>query len=501
MSAPIKRVAVLGAGVMGSGIAAHVANAGLPVLLCDIVPPNLDESVASPAKRNAFAAGAVKKMLKIKPGGALFHGNRAQLIEVGNLTDDLEKAADCDIIIEAIIERLDIKQELFSRLEPLVAGKGTIVASNTSGLRISDMLDGRSSEFREHFCVTHFFNPARYMKLLELVAGPDTDPAVLERAATFGREVLGKGIVTAKDSPNFIANRIGAHSMMAGIHLMLEMGLAPEDVDQITGLPMGHPKTATFQTGDLVGLDTLVHVVDNCHKVLTDDEDREVFTVPDYIRKMIEQKLLGRKTKAGFYKKTKAGIETLDPKTGEFRAKAGDEDIRKACKKLAKVKPVEKRIRELVATEGKVGEFAWKSLSRALAYSARRIGEISDDIAAIDDGMRWGYNWELGPFQTWDALGFADTYDRMIADGIDLPESIKKMRESGVASFYKDGAVYDVAKGDYVGLETDPREVTLEVLRKATRRSSRPPRARPGISATGSSGSPSPASRTPSVPT
>ena len=465
MSAPIKRVAVLGAGVMGSGIAAHVANAGLPVLLLDIVPPDLDPNEKSPAARNAFAAGAVKTMLKVKPGGALFHPSRAQLIDAGNLTDDLDRAAEADLIIEAVIERLDIKQKLFTRLEELVSGD-TVVASNTSGLRIADMLEGRSDDFKKRFCVMHFFNPPRYMKLLELVAGPDTDPAQLERVAHFGREVLGKGIVMAKDSPNFIANRIGAHSMMSAIHLMLEMKLAPEDIDQITGLPMGHPKTATFQTGDLVGLDTLVHVVDNCHKVLTDDEDREVFQVPDYIRKMLERKQLGRKTRAGFYKKTKAGIETLDPATGEYRAKGGDESIRDTCKSLAKIEDAGERVRKLVAAEGAVGQFAWKSLSASLAYAARRIGEISDDISAIDDAMRWGYNWELGPFQTWDALGFAETTDRMVAEGIELPESIKRMRQAGVAGFYKDGAVYDPASGDHVALESDPREVTLDALRR-----------------------------------
>jgi 3-hydroxyacyl-CoA dehydrogenase len=466
MSAPIKRVAVLGAGVMGSGIAAHVANAGYPVLLLDIVPPDLDESVTDPARRNAFAAGAVKKMLAIKPGGALFHASRAQLISVGNLTDDLDDAARADLVIEAVIERLDIKQKLFARLEKLVDGD-TIVASNTSGLRIADMLEGRTDDFKKRFCVTHFFNPPRYMKLLELVAGSDTDPRQLLRAAEFGREALGKGIVFAKDSPNFIANRIGAHSMMSAIHLMLEKGLAPEDIDQITGLPMGHPKTATFQTGDLVGLDTLVNVVDNCHKVLTDDEDREVFTVPDYIRQMIESKQLGRKTQAGFYKKSRAGIETLDPKTGEYRAKGGSGEIRETCKSLAKVDDIGKRVRELVATEGTVGEVAWQLLSKSLAYTARRVGEISDDIAAIDDAMRWGYNWELGPFETWDALGFAETYDRMVADGHELPESFQKMRADGIESFYGDAdKVYDPLKADHLAVGGDPREIKLEVMRQ-----------------------------------
>ena len=463
---PIRRVAVLGAGVMGSGIAAHVANAGLPVLLLDIVPPKLsDEQKKSKAARDGFAAGALKQMLKTKPA-PFFHAKNAGLVSVGNFDDDLDKVADCDLVIEAIIERLDIKRGLFEKLDGLLDGD-TIIASNTSGLRIVDMIEGRSERFRKHFLVTHFFNPPRYMKLLELVASPDTDPEVMARAEHFGKEALGKGIVVAKDAPNFVANRIGTHAMMAAIHLMLEMDLAPEDLDALTGAPMGHPRSATFRTGDLVGLDTLVHVVENCHASLTEDEDREVFTVPDYVRTMLERKQLGRKTKAGFYRKTKAGIETLDPKTGEYREKGGNEDIRKACKAISKHEDARERVRKLVASDGVVGEFAWKAISRSLAYSARRVGEICDDIDAIDDGMKWGYNWELGPFETWDALGFAETVDRMKADGIDLPASITKMREAGANGFYDGDRVYDLSKGEYVARAKDEREVTLDILRKS----------------------------------
>jgi 3-hydroxyacyl-CoA dehydrogenase len=464
MTKPIRRVAVLGAGVMGAGIAAHLANAGVPVLLLDIVPPKLEGAdLKDRGKRNSFASGAMKKLLKSKPAAFTHAGNKG-LIEIGNFDDDLERVKGVDLIIEAIIERLDIKRSLFGKLEKILEGSDTIIASNTSGLRIVDMMEGRSEAFRKHFLVTHFFNPPRYMKLLELVCGQDTEGAVARRIEQFGREVLGKGIVYAKDTPNFVGNRIGAHSMMASIHLMLEMDLTPEDVDAITGKPMGHPKSATFRTGDVVGLDTLVHVVDNCHEVLTDDEDRSVFEVPAYIRKMIEAKQLGSKTKAGFYRKTRAGIETLDPKTGEYRGRGGDKAIRSACKGLND-DDAGARVRKLVATEGVVGEFAWKSMSRSMAYAARRVGEISDDIASIDDALRWGYNWELGPFETWDALGFAETVARMQKDGIALPESIVKMREAGASGFYSDGRVYDLAKGDYVAKKRDTREVTLTALR------------------------------------
>lgn len=465
MSQPIRRVAVLGAGVMGSGIAAHIANAGIPVLLLDIVPPKLQgKALESRDARNGFAAGALKKLLKAKPA-AFTHSSHAAQIEVGNFDDDLGRVKDADLVIEAIIERLDIKRGLFEKLEAIIEGD-TIIASNTSGLRIVDMLEGRSDAFRSRFLVTHFFNPPRYMKLLELVRGPDTDDAVAATVEHFGRESLGKGIVYAKDTPNFVANRIGAHSMMATIHQMLEDDLTPEDVDQITGVPMGHPKSATFRTADMVGLDTLAHVVDNCHQVLTEDEDREVFVVPDYIRNMISAGRIGSKSKEGFYKKTPAGIATLDPKTGDYRERGGDKAIRGACKGLADVSDTAARVRKLVATEGKVGEFAWKTLSRSLGYTARRVGEISDDIAGIDAAMRWGYNWDLGPFETWDALGFAETYDRMVKDGVALPDAFKKMRESGATGFYSEGRVYDLAKGDYVAQKADPREVTVGALRK-----------------------------------
>ncbi len=465
MSKPIRRIAVLGAGVMGSGIAAHAANAGIGVLLLDIVPPKLEGKAREDKDaRNAFAAGALKKLLKSKPA-SFTHKSNKQLIEIGNFDDDLERVKDVDLIVEAIIERLDIKRSLFEKLEA-ITDDNTIVASNTSGLRIVDMLEGRSEGFRKRFLITHFFNPPRYMKLLELVCGPDTDPATIERIEMFGKDVLGKGIVYAKDTPNFVANRIGAHGMMACIHLMLEHDLTPEDVDQITGVPMGHPKSATFRTGDMVGLDTLAHVVDNCHEVLTDDEDRETFLVPDYVRNMIKAGQLGSKSRAGFYRKGKGGIETLDPKTGEYRPRGGDKDIRNKCKSISEIGDPAKRIAKLVATEGIVGEYAWKAISRSLAYAAQRVGEISDDLAGIDAAMRWGYNWELGPFQIWDALGFAETVERLLEDGIELPASILAMRDAGAKSFYDNGRVYNLGKADYIGVKSDPREISLAAMRK-----------------------------------
>jgi 3-hydroxyacyl-CoA dehydrogenase len=465
MTQPIRRVAVLGAGVMGSGIAAHCANAGIPVVLLDIVPPKLtDAEKQSKAARDSFATGALGKLLKAKPA-AFMHPRNAVLVSTGNFDDDLARVGECDLVIEAIVERLDIKQALFEKLERLIK-PGTIIASNTSGLRIADMLAGRSDAFRKHFMVTHFFNPPRYMKLLELVAGPETTDEARHRVERFGRELLGKGIVWAKDTPNFIGNRIGLQSMMTTIHLMLERGLAPEDVDAITGIAMAHPKSATFRTADVVGLDTVGHVAANCHASLVNDEDRAVFATPAYIQRMIEKGQLGDKAKGGFYKKAGKDIQTLDPKTGEYRAKGGDPEIAKATKEVAKIEDPRARVKALVAAPGRAGEFAWTVLSRSLAYAARRISEITDSVEAIDNAMKWGYAWELGPFETWDALGFAVTVDRMKQDGIALPPWIEKMRAAGASGFYDGARVWDPARGELATRQLDPREVTFDVLRR-----------------------------------
>jgi 3-hydroxyacyl-CoA dehydrogenase len=469
MRKPIRRAAVIGAGVMGSGIAAHLANAGIEVLLMDIVPPNLtDAEKKDRAARNRFAATGLEKAIKSRPA-AFFSKDRSRLVSVGNVEDDLEKLNKVDLVVEAIIEQVAPKRALFSKLEKIVHDD-CIVASNTSGLRITEMMEGRSASFRQRFLVMHFFNPVRYMKLLELVAGPDTSAEALDRIRGLGEDVLGKGVVVGKDTPNFVGNRIGCHAMLTTIHLMLEEGLAPEDVDGITGEPIGHPKSASFRTADLVGVDTFVHVAENCYASLTGDEDRKVFETPAFIKSMVEKKLLGDKTKGGFYKKGKDGtVETLDPKTLEYRPRGGDKEIRAKCKELNQIEDVGERMRKLFADDGKAGRFAWKVLSRSLAYSARRIGEITDDITAIDEAMRWGYNWELGPFESWDAIGFQVVLDRMKKDGIALPPSIEKMRASGAKSFYTaDGKVFDLIKNEYRARPADPRTATLTVLRKGS---------------------------------
>jgi len=467
MTKPIRRAAVVGAGVMGSGIAAHLANAGVEVLLMDIVPPGLSEAEKGErSARNRFASSGLEKALKSRPA-AFFHKDRARLVSVGNVEDDLAKLSDADLVVEAIIEQIEPKRALFERLEKVVPAD-CIVASNTSGLRIAEMMRGRSESFRRRFLVMHFFNPVRYMKLLELVAGPDTSPETTDRVRRFGEDMLGKGVVFGKDTPNFVGNRIGAHGMLAAIHLMLEEGLAPEDVDAIAGEPSAHPKSALFRTADLVGIDTFVHVADNCYAALTEDEDRKVFQTPAFIRTMVEKKLLGDKTKGGFYRKAKDGsLETFDPKTLSYRPRGGDKGIKDVCKEISKIEDPRERVRKLVADGGKAGRFAWKLVAGGLAYAARRVGEIADDVASIDDAMRWGYNFDLGPFETWDALGFEAVVDRMKKDGVALPPSIDRMRAAGAKGFYtEDGRVFDLGRGEYRKRAVDPRTAPLAVVRK-----------------------------------
>ncbi|HNS98427.1 MAG TPA: 3-hydroxyacyl-CoA dehydrogenase/enoyl-CoA hydratase family protein [Polyangiaceae bacterium] len=465
MNQPFRHVAVLGAGVMGAAIAAHLANAGVRVLLLDIVPPNLSQDdKKDPKKRNAIAVGGLERAVKAKPA-LFFHPSCASLVRTGNLEDDIHKLADCDLVIEAVPELIDIKRSLFERVEKAIR-PGTVVSSNTSGLPIRDLLEGRGPEFRKNFIVTHFFNPVRYMKLLELVRGPETLDSVYERIVAFGQDVLGKGIVVGRDTPNFVGNRIGVYAMMVAIHQMLESGLAPEEVDAVAGPPMGRPKSAAFRTADLVGLDTFVHVADNCHRLLADDPQRDVFLVPPFIRTMVERGQIGNKAKGGFYKKDKAkNVLTLDPATGEYRDKLAKSDVLGFCKSLKDIDEVGARVRKLMSDTGPAGDYAWKVAAKTLLYAAGLVGEICDDVTAIDDAMRWGYNWELGPFEMWDALGFARTVDRMQKDGFEIPASIRKMKDDGVKGFYDGDKIYDLVAGKQIARKTDPRTLPFSIVR------------------------------------
>jgi len=475
MRKDIRRAAVLGAGVMGSGIAAHLANAGISVLLLDIVPPKLDDkdteaglTTDDPAFRNKFAAGALKSLKKAKP--ALLYSQRLlSLIEVGNFEDDWDRLAECDWIIEVVVERLDIKKKVFARVDE-VRRAGTVVSSNTSGLSLAEMAEGRSEDFRSHFLVTHFFNPVRYMRLLEIVPGPDTDPEVVEAIADFGRFRLGKGIVFAKDTPNFIGNRIGVFAIMATIKAMMEMDYQVDEVDAITGPAMGHPGSASFGTVDLVGLDVLAHVVNTLHEGCPDDELRDLFVMPEFVDRMIESGALGRKTKetGGFFKVEKApdGSKTklvVDWKTGQYRPKSRP-DIR-SIRKAKGTHDVRKRLRDVVFADDRAGAFAWRLMRDTLAYTSRRMGEIADTIVDVDNALRWGFNWDLGPFEAWDVLGVREVVERMEAEGVEPAPWVREMLEAGCETFYRVSSegrdFYDIASRSYT---REPRPASFIVL-------------------------------------
>jgi len=472
MGTEIRKAAVLGAGVMGSGIAAHLANAGIPVLLLDIVPPELtaeDEKKGltkdDPRFRNKFSAAGLQGIKKSKPA-ALYSKRFLPLIEIGNFEDDWDKLADCDWIVEVIVERLDIKQQIFERVDE-VRKPGSLISSNTSGLSIAGMTEGRSEDFKQHFLVTHFFNPVRYMRLLELVAGEETLPEVIDFFTEFGRFRLGKGIVFGKDTPNFIGNRIGTFGIAATFNAMMDMDYQVDEVDAITGPAMGHPSSASFGTVDLVGIDVLAHVTNTIYEGCEDDEQREVFQVPEFISKMIEAGSLGRKTrdKGGFYRiqKESDGSKTklvIDWKTGEYRPK--ERPNIPSLKQAKKTHDVKERLRDLVFADDRAGAFAWRLLRDTLAYSSVRFGEISDSIVDIDNALRWGYNWDLGPFETWDVLGVAKVVEKMESDGVKPAPWVTEMLAAGHESFYTESAegrqYYDPATKTYL---KEPRPETF----------------------------------------
>jgi 3-hydroxyacyl-CoA dehydrogenase len=479
MRREIRKVGVLGAGVMGSGIAAHLANANVPSLLLDIVPRELspeDEKAGLTRGdgrfRNKLALAGLETIKTSRP--ALIYTKRLlPLVSVGNFEDDWDKLAECDWVVEVVLERLDIKQQVFERLEK-VRKPGSIVSSNTSGLPIKKMVEGRSDDFRKNFLVTHFFNPVRYMRLLEVIAGEETDPEVVKFMTDFGQFLLGKGIVFGKDTPNFVANRIGVYGIMATVHAMIDMDYQVDEVDAITGPAMGRPKSASFGTTDLVGLDTMVHVVRTLREECKDDEGQPMFAMPEFITKMVENKQLGRKTKAGFFKREKGpkgeNIDyTLDWKTGQYRPKAKlDAPSLKVTRGLHDPGA---RIKALVNATDRAGVFAWRITRDGLAYSSRRLGEISDTIVDMDHGLTWGFNWDLGPFEIWDALGVKETVERMKAEGVEPAPWVGEMLAAGAATFYRDGAqrreFYDPRTKAYVPI---PRPESFLVLREIKKR-------------------------------
>ncbi|MDR5696345.1 MAG: 3-hydroxyacyl-CoA dehydrogenase/enoyl-CoA hydratase family protein [Armatimonadota bacterium] len=436
----IRGAAVLGAGTMGSQIAALFANAGVPVLLLDIVPSELTEedrqrelTLDHREVRNRLARAGLERALAAK-SAAFTLPERAQLVTVGNFEDDLARIADCDWVIEAVVEEIGIKRALMERVERHWKS-GTIVSTNTSGLPIHDIAEGRSEGFRRHFLGTHFFNPPRYLKLLELIPTLQTDPAVVRRVASLGSRVLGKGIVYAKDTPNFIANRIGTFGFLHALRVMMEEELTIEEVDELTGPLLGRPRSATFRTTDIVGLDVLAHVARNSYERLHDDEHRDVFRLPDFVQKMLERGLLGEKTGTGFYKRVDGEIHALDYRTLEYRPRQ-----RPKIPTVDAVRNVEdfgRRVRAVLAAGDRASRFLWRTMSGVLTYAARRVPEIADDIVNVDRAMKWGFGWELGPFETWDVLGVEEIANRLTAEGVALPELVRDVLAAGDGSFYR----------------------------------------------------------------
>lgn len=467
MKRNIKKVAVLGSGVMGSRIACHFANIGVEVLLLDIVPK---DAASDKKSRNKIVDDALNFALKSNPS-PIYKKSFASKITTGNFEDDMPKIAGCDWIIEVVVERLDIKKQVFEKVEQFRTA-GTIVSSNTSGIPINQMIDGRSEDFQKHFCGTHFFNPPRYLKLLEIIPTPKTDNEIIDFLLEYGDLFLGKTTVLCKDTPAFIANRIGVFGIMSLFHLVEKMELTIDEVDKLTGPVLGRPKSATFRTCDVVGLDTLVHVANGVAQSCPNDEAKEVFAIPGYINKMIENKWLGAKTEQGFFKKVKATsgkseIHALDLKTLNYNP---SQKIKFATLEATKtIDNLKDRIKVLLSGKDKAGEFYRASFMGLFKYVSNRIPEISNDIYKIDDAMKAGFGWELGPFEYWDAIGVKESVAMMEASGNKPAKWVFDFLAAGNSSFYKiensTRKVFDVATSTYKSIEGTEAYILLDNLR------------------------------------
>ena len=472
----IKKVAVLGSGVMGSRIACHFANVGIETLLLDIVPRELNDkekaaglTLESKRVRNRIVNDSLQFAVKSNPS-PLYRKSFANRITTGNFDDDMQAIKDVDWVIEVVVERLDIKKIIFDKVEKY-RKIGSLVSSNTSGIPIHMMLDGRSDDFVKHFTGTHFFNPPRYLKLLEIIPTPKTDPAVTQFLMDFGAKILGKTTVLAKDTPAFIANRVGVFSIMALFHQVQEMGLTIDEVDKLTGSVLGRPKSATFRTCDVVGLDTLVHVANGLKDNCPDDERHSLFSLPDYIGKMVDNNWLGSKSGQGFYKKTKdesgkRQILSLDLNTLEYKPK---ERIKFATLEMTKpIDDLRQRTKMLYNGKDKAGEFYRKSFNGLFAYVSNRIPEIADELYKIDDAQKAGFGWELGPFETWDAVGLKAGYESALEEGHKFAPWIKEMVDAGLDSFYKieDGQkkYYHIPTKTYTVIPGSDQLLSLDVI-------------------------------------
>ena len=472
MAYTIERAAVLGSGVMGSALAAHLANAGIPTLLLDIVPPagsNVKGNPASREYRDGFARGGLERALKAKPA-PFFSAARARRVSVGNLDDDVARLKECDWILEAVVEKLDVKRSLFEKIAPHLKD-GAILSTNTSGLSITEMAAALPASLRPRFLGTHFFNPPRYLHLLELIPHADTDPGVLAFMREFGDTVMGKGVVVAKDSPDFIANRIGTFSVMSAIRAMIDGGYTVEEVDALTGPLLGRPRSATFRTLDLVGLDIMVHASTTVYERATRDEKRDYFKAPELLTKMLSSGMLGDKSGKGFYQKVRgeggaSEIQTLDAATLTYRAKQSAKFP--ALEAAKTIDDVGERVRTVINGKDRAAAFAWKTMAEIWLYTAARVGEIADDIVSIDRAMRWGFGWELGPFELWDAVGLEKTVARMRAEGMTIPAIVDEALKTSSGSFYHrddETSMYYLQRGSYKPVDPVPARIDLAALK------------------------------------
>ena len=463
MTYQIRKVAVLGAGVMGAAIAAHLANVDIPSLLLDIVPPEAED-------RNIVSRKGLEKVLQTKPA-AFYSKRRADLITIGNIEDDLAELANVDWIIEAVVEHLEVKLDLYSRIET-VFKLGTIISSNTSGLPAHQLIDGRSTEFRRHFLITHFFNPVRYMRLLEIVPNIDTDPALLQFMQQFATDVLGKGVVICKDTPNFIANRIGIYSLMSTVKRAIDEGYSLSEVDTILGPYAGRPKSAVFRTADLTGLDVLMHVSDNLYDSVPDDEQREAFHVPQIVRKLVERGCLGEKSGQGFYKRIKSSsgesiILELNLQTQEYEPRQ-----KPRFDSIGATRHIEdpaQRIISIMDGDDRASQLMRETTADGLIYAANNAQDIADDIVAVDNAMRWGFNFEMGSFETWDLLLQHPTTLQKVFEGRALPELVQRVQSKGQGTFYlqEDGVkqYFDFNTDTYQPVPVLPGIISLAAIK------------------------------------
>lgn len=465
----IQSAAVIGSGIMGSGIAAHLANIGIPTLLLDIVPNELTEaekakglSLSNKAVRNRLANEAIQKLFKQNPA-PLTKKENAGLITAGNLEDDLEKLAQVDWIIEVVVENLEVKKQVFEKVDAH-RKPGTIVSSNTSGISVEAMSEGRSDDFKKYFLGTHFFNPPRYLKLLEIIPTKATLPEVVDYMKTFGEDVLGKGVVEAKDTPNFIGNRIGTFGLLQTARVMLEDGYTISEVDSVTGTLIGRAKSATFRTLDVVGLDTFYHVANNVYNNV-EGEEKEQFVLPEFMKKMVDKGLLGSKTKQGFFKKEGKEILQLNPETLEYEPR---QKLQAPSIEMAKQAKRSERLKTLVYADDRAGQLLWKTMVPSFLYAAEKVGEIADNLYAIDQAMKWGFGWEQGPFESWDAIGLEKSIAKMEEEGRMVPQWVKDMLAAGHTSFYKKetGKLHYFHNGTYVAVPENPKVIHLATVKQ-----------------------------------